>query len=362
MTEIEGEVLAEEDVETARNLPAVVAHEAMVTRAEITPDEVKEQRDKIVQVMQKVMVDGQHYGNIPGIDKPTLLKPGAELLAVTMRLAPHYDSERIFHDDGHLTVVSKVTLVHIPSGLTIAEGEGLCTSREKKYGKRRAERGCPKCGATAIIKGKEEYGGGWLCWKKRDGCGAKFPDGDAAIESQASEDIDNPDLADTFNTVLKMANKRALIAAILNGTAASDIFTQDVEDAVTSPPATRAEEATDSMLPRTWVEVNTRGHGQLGDDWPVWVEQVNAWAGTVQKNGKMPPPTLLQRMAAVVADLEATGNDWAFTTRPRPLIQAIFAKHLDGEVLAGPEHRLNGDEPRSVEEAELDAAWEAAGK
>ena len=32
------------------------------------------------------------------------------------------------------------------------------------------------------------------------------------------------------NTVLKMADKRALVAAVLNGTGASDVFTQDVED------------------------------------------------------------------------------------------------------------------------------------
>ena len=31
-------------------------------------------------------------------------------------------------------------------------------------------------------------------------------------------------------TVLKMANKRSLVAAVLNATAASDIFTQDIED------------------------------------------------------------------------------------------------------------------------------------
>jgi hypothetical protein len=33
---------------------------------------------------------------------------------------------------------------------------------------------CPRCGKDAIIKGKEEYGGGWLCYKAKGGCGAKF--------------------------------------------------------------------------------------------------------------------------------------------------------------------------------------------
>ena len=33
-----------------------------------------------------------------------------------------------------------------------------------------------------------------------------------------------------YNTVLKMAKKRALVDAVLTATAASDIFTQDLED------------------------------------------------------------------------------------------------------------------------------------
>lgn len=34
---------------------------------------------------------------------------------------------------------------------------------------------CPKCGTNEhVIKGKEEYGGGWLCWKSKGGCGEKW--------------------------------------------------------------------------------------------------------------------------------------------------------------------------------------------
>lgn len=34
---------------------------------------------------------------------------------------------------------------------------------------------CPGCGETkAVIKGKAEYGGGYLCFKKKGGCGAKW--------------------------------------------------------------------------------------------------------------------------------------------------------------------------------------------
>ena len=37
-------------------------------------------------------------------------------------------------------------------------------------------------------------------------------------------------LADVYNVVLKQAKKRALVDAVLTATAASDLFTQDLED------------------------------------------------------------------------------------------------------------------------------------
>jgi hypothetical protein len=83
---------------------------------------------------------------------------------------------------------------------------------------------------AAIIKGKEEYGGGWVCFKRKDGCGAKFPDGDKSIESQVVGDVDNSDLPDLWNTIIKMARKRAIVDAVLLVTGASALFTQDVAD------------------------------------------------------------------------------------------------------------------------------------
>lgn len=240
---VDAEVVAveEEVIEQVRNLPAVRASEAMVARDEISADDVVAQREKITQVMQLVMKPEVHYGKVPGVSKPTLLKPGAELLAVTFRLAPSYDSERTFHDNGHLTVVSKCLLTHIPTGLRVAEGEGLCTSMEKKYAWRNQDKVCPVCSEGDVRKSKfppreTDYPGarpgdppGWYCTNKS--CKTNFAATDERIVSQeGGGKVANPDLADTFNTVLKMSNKRALVAAILNGTGASDVFTQDVED------------------------------------------------------------------------------------------------------------------------------------
>ena len=33
---------------------------------------------------------------------------------------------------------------------------------------------CPDCGKSTIIKGKPEFGGGWVCWKTKGGCGHTF--------------------------------------------------------------------------------------------------------------------------------------------------------------------------------------------
>src|SRR5205085_7043391 len=93
-----------------------------------------------------------------------------------------------------------------------------------------AQRTCPACGQAAIVKGREEYGGGWLCFRKRGGCGAKYADGDGVIESQQTGRVFNPDIADQVNTIQKMAQKRALVGAVLLAVNASEFFTQDIED------------------------------------------------------------------------------------------------------------------------------------
>ena len=48
--------------------------------------------------------------------------------------------------------------------------------------------------------------------------------------AKGGEKVENDNPADCYNTVLKMAKKRALVDAVLTATAASDIFTQDLED------------------------------------------------------------------------------------------------------------------------------------
>lgn len=212
---------------------AVRDPQPLALRHELTVEEIIAQADKIKQVMQRAMVEGVHYGTIPGTPKPTLYKPGAEKLCLLFRFDPQYESVEAYDGD-HLTVKSVCTLWHIPSGQRLGSGEGSCSTRESKYAWRFSKRACPECGVEAIGKSKAEYGGGWYCNKKAGGCGTGFKpgsEGAKAIEAQREVGkIINPDLPDQWNTVLKMGNKRGLVAAVLNCTAASDVFTQDLDD------------------------------------------------------------------------------------------------------------------------------------
>lgn len=183
-----------------------------------------------------ILKEKTDYGTIPGTDKPTLLKPGAEKLTTFFGLSAEFqiiEKEEDWMGKDHdgepfFNYWYKCRITR--NGKIVAEGEGSCNSFEKKYRYRAANIKCPSCGAETVIEGKAEFGGGWLCWKKKGGCGAKFKTGDKSIEDQPRGQVKNPDVADIVNTLQKMAQKRAYIAAVLLATNASEYFTQDIED------------------------------------------------------------------------------------------------------------------------------------
>jgi ribosomal protein S14 len=201
---------------------------AIARAAELSIDDVVARVEKIQEVSRRVMQEGRHFGTIPGVKKPSLLKPGAEILCMTFQLAPKFKAKEKRSGD-HLEVVTTCTLVHIPTGAELGSAEGSCSTRESKYAYRRGERKCPDCGKSgSLLKSKTEPE--WFCWRKKDGCGATFALDEPEITSQNPDRIPNPDLPDTWNTVRKMAAKRALVAAVLIVTCASDLYTQDVEE------------------------------------------------------------------------------------------------------------------------------------
>jgi ribosomal protein L37AE/L43A len=206
------------------------AEGTLAVTPQVEAAELVKRLEVIREAMRNAMQEDVDYGRVPGASKPTLLKPGAEKLGVLFQLDIQMASEKRWGPGDHLLVMSRATVYHAPSGARLGYGEGTCSTRERKYAYRRQELTCPHCQANAVIKGKREYGGGWLCWAKRDGCGAKFADGDPSIESQPLGEVENPDLPDLWNTIVKMAGKRARIDAVLAVTGASALFSQDIED------------------------------------------------------------------------------------------------------------------------------------
>lgn len=191
-----------------------------------------EQRALLQAYVSQHMKAGTDYGVIPGTQKPTLLKPGAEKLTDLFRCTPTFDVIEKLEDweAGLFHYAFRVRITSRDAGTVLAEGFGSANSREGRYRWRDARRKCPSCGKETIIKGKAEYGGGWLCFAKRGGCGAKWEDGATEIEGQEIGKVENDDIYTLVNTILKMAKKRALVDGAIALARCSDIFTQDVED------------------------------------------------------------------------------------------------------------------------------------
>jgi hypothetical protein len=203
----------------------------------LTALQLREQVNLIQEVMKSVMRENEHYGKIPGCgDKPSLLKPGAEKLMFTFRLVadPEVEVFELYHPtvQGHREYRVKVRISSI-NGTYMGGGVGSCSTMESKYRFRGGEKistdqkvpteywNLKKAGkfdeAKALIGG-DNYGvakidGAWMI-----------------CEIGEKQEHDNP--ADFYNTCEKIAKKRALVDATLTVTAASDIFTQDIEELV----------------------------------------------------------------------------------------------------------------------------------
>ena len=189
----------------AEHLPAVSAGGVV---AEYSAKEIRARIQLIQQVMKAVMQEGVHYGTIPGTPKPSLWKPGAEVLCTTFRVAPSYRVEDL---SDHDSIRYRVTCVgtHQVTLAVLGEGMGECSSNEEKYRWRNAV--CDEEFNDASEDRKR------VKWQR-------------GKEGAYQREMIRTEPADLANTILKMACKRAQIAMTINVTAASDIFTQDLED------------------------------------------------------------------------------------------------------------------------------------
>lgn len=177
--------------------------------------EIKAQVNLIQEVMKAVMKDGVHYGTIMGCgDKPTLLKPGSEKILSTFGIAVRPLVEDLSTSDkAHY----RVSTEGYRNGVLVGVGIGECSSDEEKYKWRKII--CEEEWNDTLEDRRREK------WNKRywDKKANKW------VEAYKVKQI-RTEIADVANTVLKMAKKRSQIDLTLTATAASDIFTQDIED------------------------------------------------------------------------------------------------------------------------------------
>lgn len=173
----------------------------------MTAVDMQAQINLMQDVMTNNMIDGVHYGIIPGTKVPSLYKPGAEKLMSIFRLAADPEVEDLSKNgEAHYRVKVKI---YSSGGQLLGAGIGECSSQEEKYAWRRAV--CDEeFEVTAIDRRREKFSK----WQGKT--------------EKVKQIRTNP--ADVANTVLKMAKKRGLVDGILTVTAASDLFSQDVED------------------------------------------------------------------------------------------------------------------------------------
>lgn len=177
--------------------------------AALTAAQMKGHVQLIQQVMGAVMKEGVHYGEIPGTDKPTLLKPGAEVLMSTFRIAVDPQIDDLSSAD-EIRYRVRCIGTHQTTGIVMGAGIGECSSNEEKYKWKRANR--REFDHTPEDRRRIKFG---YDRQKRE---------EYEIQQVRTEP------ADVANTILKMAKKRALVDFTLTALAASDCFAQDLEE------------------------------------------------------------------------------------------------------------------------------------
>lgn len=191
------------------NTELAVAHSQAVQVRE-TVATIKSRVQMVQHVMQEVMKKDVHYGTIPGTPKPTLYKPGAEVIALAFQFAPRYTIDDLSELPELVRYRICCELWSRETGAFIGSGQGEASSDEDKYRWRKA-----------ICKEEFEQ-------TPEDRRRVKWAKGQGGSTYTVQQIRMEP--ADIANTVLKMGEKRAFIDAIRTASGCSDMFAQDLED------------------------------------------------------------------------------------------------------------------------------------
>jgi hypothetical protein len=164
-----------------------------VTREDVQA--LQNQRQLLKDFVQSQLTQDVDYGIVPGTQKNTLYKPGAEKLARLFGLGIRVkliDKELDRKDNFAIFTYQAEAYLLNRDNVVIAQCEGSCNSQEKKYRERN------------IYK--------WVNGKK---------------ETVGTEPVP---VCDILNTLQKMSQKRAMVGAVILAVAGSDFFSPDIDD------------------------------------------------------------------------------------------------------------------------------------
>jgi hypothetical protein len=179
-----------------------------------SPRELLAMQDDVAQLIQQALKSGVDYGTIPGTgDKPSLFKAGAERINLA------------FGAHGEYVIVEK----------EIDHDRSVRFQKRKKVWRNQFKGDREKVWETEEGESLGLYRYVVSCRLMRDG--RVLAEGVGSCSTLESKYVDRP--RDCENTVLKMAQKRAYVAATLNAYGLSNRFTMDVEDR--RPPPERDE-------------------------------------------------------------------------------------------------------------------------
>lgn len=185
-----------------------LARRATMLRPVAKVAELLQLQDEIAGVVTSLLKEGTDYGKIPGTDKPVLLKPGAERMNLAFGCVANYEvvEQEIDHSRHNNYVKSKKVWRNAHQGDRVFTLETQAGESTGLY--------------RYVVR----------CRIVNRATGEIVGEGVGSASTMETKYVDRPQ--DLENTVLKMSQKRALVAASLNAYALSDRFTQDLEDGV----------------------------------------------------------------------------------------------------------------------------------
>ncbi|OFX00112.1 MAG: hypothetical protein A3E78_04010 [Alphaproteobacteria bacterium RIFCSPHIGHO2_12_FULL_63_12] len=245
------------------------------------PAQMIEAQNDMRAFIEQVLEKDKDYGVIPGVKKPSLLKPGAEKVTLGFGCVavPRILEREVEHDRPVHWVKQKKVWNNAHRGDKTfrweqEEGDSLGLYRYVV--------------AVDIV----------------DPDGVVRGTGIGACSSMESKYVDRP--RDSENTILKMATKRAHVGAVLGAFGLSEQFTQDVED-----------------LPREAIVKEAPPESPLDKKWPNWpnfayarkpfrdiptdvlTEQLQKARTTVEKARERRDADVVRMGEALIANIEA---------------------------------------------------------